>query len=305
MDSSSNFMKRYLPQLTVTGLVLLFVVVLLWNEIVIKIKAGEVGVLYDIFQGTIVNETYDEGIHLIFPWNTMNIYNRRIQRMTGELDVLAESGLTLHLVFSVRFAPVYDLIGVLHQEIGPDYVEKIVMHEIEAVMRKEIGAVDAEEFYSKGESITQRIYLQAFDQLGQKYVRLDDVVISKVVLPKEVQASIELKIREKHKWQEYEFRLEREKREKERKEIASEGIQRYNENVAKSLTDSVLTWAGVQATLELSRSPNTKVVIVGSGENGLPIILGNVGETTPTTTEASARLATSLTEEVPEFFGSP
>lgn len=284
-----RFLKRNTQELAILTLLSLFIFGVFWNRIIIEIEAGQVGVLYRPFQGgTLTDRVFHEGLHLIMPYNQMTIYDRRIQRITKEIIVLANSGMEVRLFFTVRFHPIYEMAGVLHQEIGPDYVEKIVLPEIEAVIRKEVGEINAQFFYSEGEKINKKIFNEAFEELAQKYIKLDDVVISRIFLPETVQNSIQMKIKQKHLLQEYEFRKARAEEEKQRKVIEAKGINLYNEIVASSLSEKIITWKGIEATLALSESPNSKVVVIGAGDKGLPLILGNADNVPASSTATPA-----------------
>ena len=70
------------------------------------------------------------------------------------------------------------------------------------------------------------------------------------------------------------FVLQRESQEAERKRIEAKGISDYNFAVTRGLTAQILTLRGIEATRELAKSANAKVVVIG-GKEGLPLILGN------------------------------
>lgn len=101
------------------------------------------------------------------------------------------------------------------------------------------------------------------------------LLIRSINLPEKIKQAIETKLEQEQEALAYQFRLEREKSEAERKRIMAEGEANANNIVNKSLSDKLLKMRGIEATLELSKSPNSKIVIVGSGEDGLPLILGN------------------------------
>ena len=110
--------------------------------------------------------------------------------------------------------------------------------------------------------------------LEARFVSLDDVPIESITLPAKISEAIEAKMAQQQLEQEYVYRLSVAGKEADRKRIESEGIRVYNDTVNRSLNPSVLAWQGITATQELAKSPNSKVVVVGSGKNGLPIILG-------------------------------
>ncbi len=266
--------KNNLPSLLVILLISLLLVLYFWNHIFVSIKAGEGGVLYHRFTGgTVTDRVYPEGFHIICPWDIMSVYTVRYQVQRHKMFALTQKGLKIHLSLTIRFKPEYDLLGVLHKEVGPDYLKKIVLPEVEGVLRTLIGNFEAEEVYSTKRALLQKIVHASLNQVSQRFVKLDDVMITEVELPAYIQKAIEMKLEQKEQSRAYEFKLEKEKKEAERKRIEAAGIHDYNKKVDESLSDKILTWKGVTATLELSKSDNAKVVVIGAGKDGLPIIL--------------------------------
>lgn len=264
--------KSSLPYFAVIVVIMLCIIAFFFNYIVITIHAGEGGVLYKRFsEGTIIDKVYPEGIHFIFPWDIMFIYNVRVQQIAHEFDVLTKNGLKVHLVISIRYYPEYDLLGVLHKKVGPQYVDTVVIPEIENVLRILIGRLDAQEVYTTERSIIEKSLNEAVEQVAQRFIIVDDVLIKKMKLPLKVEASIQSKIEQKHIADAHDFKIKREKKEAERKRIEAEGLSVYNNIVNQSLSGNILQWMAIQATLELSKSENTKVVVVGSGKRGLPV----------------------------------
>lgn len=260
----------------VTVLIVLLIVAYLYNSIVYTINSGEGGVFYSrFFGGTQVDKIYPEGIHFIYPWDRMYIYNVRVQEVPYEFDVLTKNGLRVQLRISIRYAPEYDLLGVLHQQVGPDYVNKVVIPEIESVLRIIIGKMGAEDVYTTKTAVIEKAINEAIEQVSQRFVKVDDVIIKRLQLPSSVEDAIRYKIEQKHLAEAYIFKIEREKKEAERKRIEAGGIRDYNNILQSSLSDKILHWKSIQASLELSKSQNSKVVVIGGGKNGLPIF-GNI-----------------------------
>ncbi len=258
---------------TLTLLITLLIVLVLWNRIVITIHSGEGGVLFKRWGGTVVDRVYEEGIHTIFPWNVMTIYNLRVQEKRHEFDVLSKQGLTIQIKISIRYRPEKKMIGILHQNIGPHYLEAVVIPEVEAVIRRYFGQFNDEEIYTSKGAILEKILNDSAKNLSEKFIILDDLIVRNIEFPQSVKNSIQDKIVEYHKFKEYEYKIEREKLEAERKKIEAEGISRYKNIISKNITQEYLNWAGIQATLKLAESDNAKIVVIGSGKNGLPIIL--------------------------------
>ncbi|MCI5218654.1 MAG: prohibitin family protein [Candidatus Electrothrix sp. LOE2] len=264
---------RYLSTSISFLLIILIICILLFNRIVIFIGPGDGGVLYRLFfGGTVTTTVYPEGIQFIWPWDTMYVYNARVQEYPHEFDALTKNGLKVHLNLSVRYRPEYKLLGVLHKEIGEDYVAVVVLPEIENVLRVLIGSLDAEEIYTTKQSLLEKAINGAIEQIARRYVQVDDVIIKNIQLPDSVEESIRKKIEQKHVADAYVFRLKKEEEEKKRKQLEAEGLERFR----KALSPEVLQYMGIQATLELSKSENAKVVIVGGGKDGGLPIIGNM-----------------------------
>jgi regulator of protease activity HflC (stomatin/prohibitin superfamily) len=258
----------------VTALILAFLLVYFWHSIFITIKSGEAGVFYRRFRGgTEVDRVYPEGFYVISPWDTMTIYNVRFQAIFHEMPALTKKGLNITIRLNIRYIPHYYLLGVLHQAVGPNYLNTVVIPEVEGTLRKIVGSLDADEVYTTQRGVIQTLVNEAIVQVAQRYVRIDDVNITEIRLPLRIQEAIETKLKEQQIAEAYVFKLDREKQEAERKRIEAGGIKDYNAMVGSSLTEKVLKWQGVQATQEIAKSPNTKVIIIGGGKDGLPVIL--------------------------------
>lgn len=264
-------MKRM--TLTLILLISTLFIIMLWDKMIVSVLAGEGGVLYKRFSGTVVDTVYKERIYAIFPWNIMTKYNLRVMEEKIELEVLSKQGLKIELLISIRYRPDALMLGVLHQQIGPNYLHSVVIPEVESVIRRYFGQFSDEEIYTSKKAILEKIVSDSAKQLSDKYIILDDLIVRKITFPKVVEDSIQSKITQYHKYKEYEYKIEREKLEAQRKEIEAIGITKYKDIISKSITQEYLTWEGIQATKELASSPNSKTVIIGSGDNGLPIIL--------------------------------
>lgn len=279
IERGKAFIRRYLPQLSILALTFLFALVYFWHSIFVVIKSGEAGVYYwKFFGGTSTDVVYDEGFQFIWPWDTFTIYNIRVQEKKQNMFVLTKEGMRIELTISIRYQPEKDLVSVLHKEVGPDYLEKVVVPEVESVLRETAGHFTADELYTTKHMIPKQIINDAVEQVVRNYITVQDVIITEIKLPASVQKVIEEKIEQKHIAEAYTFRIEREKQEKERKLIEAEGIKLYNELISSSLDDKILKWQGILATENLAKSPNSKVVLIGNGPNGLPVVM-SLGDT--------------------------
>jgi regulator of protease activity HflC (stomatin/prohibitin superfamily) len=271
-----RFCRRQAPYLILISFLLLFVMVFFFNSIVILIHPGELGVLWKLLGGgTQIDTVYREGMHVILPWNKMYVYNVRKQQFTDSINVLTVDGLTVGVKYSVRYYLEKDTLPLLHQRVGPDYVNVVVKPEIRSVIRTIFGQYKPEEIYTNQKAIQERISELSKGRLGGRFVSLDDVPIESVTLPPKISDAIEAKLTQQQLDEEYTFRIDVATKEAERKRIESAGIRDYNNTVNGSLNPSILAFQGILATQELSKSPNSKVIVIGAGKSGLPLILGN------------------------------
>ncbi len=248
------------------------------NSLFITIDPGERALLFKRFGGGLQKDkVYGQGFHVIAPWNRMIVYDVRVQEAFEQMSVLSKNGLTIAVELSYRYQPLAEQIGYLHNEVGPGYLERIIKPEIRSATREVIGKYLPEELYStKREAIQDEIFQRTSESVAKKYLDLDAVLIREVALPAKLKEAIEQKLEEEQMSFQYEFKLDRERKEAERKIIEAQAKADANRILNASLTDKILQDKGIEATLELAQSPNSKVVIVGGQENGgLPLILGN------------------------------
>lgn len=272
---AKDFSRRQAPYLILCAFLLCFLVIFFFKSIVISIYPGELGVLWRrLGGGTQIDTVYREGLHLILPFNKMYVYNVRKQQFSDSINVLTVDGLTVGVKYSVRYYLEKDTLPMLHQRVGPDYVNVVVKPEIRSVMRTVFGQYKPEEIYTTQKAIQERVSALSKGHLGARFISLDDVPIESVTLPPRISDAIEAKLAQQQIDQEYVYRLSIAAKEADRKRIEAAGIRDYNTTINGSLTPPVLAWQGILATQELSKSPNSKVVVIGGGKSGLPLILG-------------------------------
>ncbi|MDR3374534.1 MAG: prohibitin family protein, partial [Ancalomicrobiaceae bacterium] len=208
----------------------------------IDVPAGSVGVLWmRFFGGTVIDRIYPEGFHVIFPWDTLKIYDTRMQNDTKTYEAIAANGMMLSVEVAVRFRVNPPGAGLLHKLAGPNYLETLVHPKMASLVLEFVSQRNPEEFYS-GRRLEIQTYLnkrartafetpqQQFfgdedgdgiqgdqDGVGVPMIRVEEVMISRVVLPPLVQSAIDRKIEQQQIMQEYDFRLEREEKERQRK----------------------------------------------------------------------------------------
>jgi regulator of protease activity HflC (stomatin/prohibitin superfamily) len=261
--------------IAVVGVVLLG---LFTSTIFINIDPGEEGVIFRRFAGGINPEAkpYGQGFHLIAPWNKVIVYDVRIHEVEEEMDVLSSNGLNITVDVSIRYQPIPGKVGYIHNEIGTNYDTKVVIPEVRSATRKIIGRYTPEEFYSsKRETVQHEIADEVAAILEKKNIRLDALLLRSIQLPETIQIAIERKLKQEQESLEYVFRLEKEEKEAQRKAIEAAGIKQFQDIVSQGISANYLRWKGIEATEALANSPNAKIVVIGGGEDGLPLILGN------------------------------
>ncbi|MEO0899354.1 MAG: prohibitin family protein [Bacteroidota bacterium] len=251
--------------------------VLLASGSFVTIDAGERGVLFRPFGGGLDKENiYQPGFTVIAPWNSMERYDVREQAQEEKMEVLSSEGLNIKIDVTVRTHPQYNEIGSLHEEFGHDYLKSLVRPEVRSSVRKIIGRYTGDELYSsKRDSVQSLIKSDIEVALARNHVVLREALIRDITLPPSIQQSIETKLEADQEAQKYQFLLQQEKLEAERQITRARGKAEANRILNASLTDKILKDKGIEATIKLAESPNSKTIIVGSGDNGgLPLILG-------------------------------
>lgn len=268
-----NFKTQYL----IAAAVVVILLLLFGGKMFLIIQAGERGVIFKPYTSGLDKENiYSEGFHIIAPWNDMYIYDVREQQRDEPMDVLDKNGLSISMDVTVRFNPVFDKIGFLHQQFGVNFINVLVVPEVRSCVRKVAGRYTAEEIYStKRAEVEMSIIEETKKVLGDNYIEMKALLIRSINLPAQIKGAIESKLQQEQEALAYEFRLQREQSEAERRRIEAEGIASFNRIVNASLTDKIIQQRGIEATIELAKSQNTKVIVIGSGKDGLPLILGN------------------------------
>jgi prohibitin 2 len=292
----------------------------LWPYMVITVPSGHVGVHWKRFndgfdfycwcvigRGTVLDprDLRDEGLHVIFPWDKLFIYNLRLQSKTETFNAISKDGVNVAAEINVRYQLIHNTVAVLHKFIGPDYFVTVVSPEIGSRAREVISQYTAQEVYTSREAIqdqirdsAQRVLSANLDKLVQpaameqpdprhyadflrSSIQILDTLVLSIELPPEIVTAINRQTEQWYEIQQYKYRVEREVQESRRKQVEANGIAAFQKTVSEGISDSYLRWRGIEATLALSQSSNAKIVIVGGGKDGLPIILGNVDTATP------------------------
>ncbi len=268
--------NRRLP-LIILGVVGFFFLLAISSSLFYKVEATERAILfYPWGTGLDKDNVMEPGWHLKAPWNDYYVYQVNETSANEKMDVLDKSGLSIHVDITLRFSPMANKIGYIHEKFTRDYVNILVIPEVRSTVRQVMGRFTAEEIYStKRAEVELAIKTETENLLNINFVQAPAVLIRSIELPAQIKTAIESKLQQEQESLAYKFRLEKETSEAERKRIQAEGEARANKIINNSLTSELLRMRGIEATLELSKSPNSKVVVIGSGKDGMPLILGN------------------------------
>ncbi len=271
-------------------LVTLLVMLILAPIVLIPIYSGQAGVMWLRFGGgTVLGEPFNEGTVLVMPWNKMTVYSSRFQTIDMPIEAVTAEGLKISLDVVIRYSPVRENIPMLHKVIGTHYPDVLLVPEVGSSARLTISNYGAEQIYSE---LRQQIQREIFNDVNRalsinerrllkseniteisKFVYLEDVLIRDVKLPAKVDAAIVNKVNQKYLDEEYVIRLQVAKKEAQRKETEAKGIAAFQSTVVGGISETYLRWRGIEATVELAKSNNAKVVVIGGGRDGLPLIL--------------------------------
>jgi regulator of protease activity HflC (stomatin/prohibitin superfamily) len=308
-----RFVGRHLPGVSFLILTALLITVVLWPYVVITVPSGHVGVLWKRFngldlycwcwvgRGTVLDprELREEGLHIIWPWDKLYLYDLRLQSSTQTYNAISKDGVNVKAQISVRYQLLHDKVAVLHKFIGPDYLTSVIDPEIGSQARQIISEYTAEEVYTSRDQIQKQIRDASqkslatnlnklvqpeameqpdpkhYDDFLQNSIQILDTLVLSIELPPDIVAAINRQTEQYYMIQEYKFRVEREAEESKRKQIEADGIAAFQKTVSQGISESYLRWRGIEATLMLAQSQNAKIVVIGTGKDGLPIILGN------------------------------
>ena len=251
--------------------------IFIFSKSTVTIGPGEGGVIFEsLGSGIDTENTYSEGFHVLLPWNKMIVRKVRQQSISDEMNVLSVNGLEVKVNGTIWYEPEFRNLGNLIKTKGEDYERELLDPAINAAARSVVGRYTPEQLYSsKRDVIEQEILDEVQLILKDQYLLVTRVLVEDVKLPATIRTAIETKLKQEQESLEYEFRISKAEKEAKRQKIDAEGKAVANKILSASLTDKILQEKGIDATLQLAKSPNSKVVVIGSGESGMPIILGN------------------------------
>jgi prohibitin 1 len=237
------------------------------------IPAGHVGVVD--FLGNVSDNTLKPGINLVNPMATVVKFDARTQELKETMNVPSKEGLTVTLEISLLYSLSFEYANRIYKTVGENYVETILVPQFRSVVRGVTANYDAKALYTaERETLANRIEKELSALVKSRGITLEAAALRQITLPPGLTASIEEKLKADQESQRMQFVLLKESQEAERKRIEAKGIADFQDIVSKGISEQLLKWKGIEATEKLAGSPNSKVVIIGSGKEGLPVILG-------------------------------
>jgi regulator of protease activity HflC (stomatin/prohibitin superfamily) len=259
-------------RIVVAAVALLMLIIVFFSSVV-TVRTGHVAVL-TLF-GRVTGDVLPEGIHLINPLKSVREVSIQTQQIKETANVPSSEGLVVGLDTSLIFRLNPNKAAEVIQTIQQPYEETLVEPTLRSTIRSVTAAHTANALYTSArEQVAAQIQIELEKELAPRGIVVEKILLRDIQLPATLRASIELKQQAEQESLAMSFRLQKERQEADRKRIEAEGIRDFQRTVAQGITDQLLTWKGIEATETLAKSPNAKVVIVGSSKNGLPLILG-------------------------------
>ena len=264
------------PEITFTLLGIFVALAIAFSQMFTVIPAGHSGVI-DFF-GSVSDKTLGPGVNFVNPMANVVKFDTRKQEIKETMNVPSKEGMSVELEISMIFQLKVDKVNIIYKSAGnyDEYLQKLVVPNFRSVVRGVTTKYEAKALYT---AERDRLENEMRDKLSSVREISEITVLStplrQINLPRGLTASIEEKLKAEQESQRMEFILTREKQEAERKRIEAKGIADFQEIVSKGISEQLLKWKGIEATENLAKSQNSKIIVIGSGKDGLPIILGN------------------------------
>lgn len=238
------------------------------------VPAGHVGVI-DFF-GNVSDKTLYPGVNFVNPMANVVKFDARTQELKETMTVPSKEGLSIDLELSLLFSLSFENANKIYKTVGEDYVNRIIVPQFRSVVRGVTSQYDAKALYTaEREQLSKQIESDLVKLVGPRGINIESSPMRQITLPPGLTSSIEEKLKADQDSQRMQFVLLKEKQEAERKRIEAKGIADFQDIVSKGISDQLLRWKGIEATEKLAGSQNSKVVVIGAGKTGLPLILGN------------------------------
>jgi len=270
-SNSKKRMKK--PEASFSLMALALALVIAVSQCWTVIPAGHTGVVD--FLGMVSDNTLNPGVNLVNPMANVEKMSIKTQELKEMMSVPSKEGLSVDLEISLLFKLNSEKANDIYKTVGPNYAEIILVPQFRSVVRGVTARYEAKALYTASREKLAGEILEELERLvGPRGIIVEQAPLRQIKLPERLTKSIEEKLQAEQESQRMEFVLTREKQEAERKRIEAKGIADFQDIVSKGISDQLLQWKGIEATEKLANSNNSKVIVIGSGKNGLPLILG-------------------------------
>jgi len=243
------------------------------SQIFMVILAGNVVVV--AFFGNVSDNTLKAGVNLVNPIANVHKFSIKTQELKENLSVPSKEGLSVQLEMSLLFSLDPEKASQIYKTVGPNYEDIILIPQFRSVVRGVTAKFEAKALYTaERELLADDIRNQLTTLVGPRGINIEAAPMRQIMLPAGLTASIEEKLKAEQESQRMAFVLLKEEQEADRKRIEAKGIADFQDIVSKGISDQLLKWKGIEATEKLANSSNSKIVVIGSGKDGLPLILG-------------------------------
>ncbi|MBI1806851.1 MAG: prohibitin family protein [Ignavibacteria bacterium] len=258
--------------MVISGAIMVFAALIALSQCFTVIPAGHVGVV-DVF-GTVPDLTLKSGINVVNPLARVIKMSIQTLEVKETMDTPSKEGLTTQIEVSVLFHLNPERAAEVYKTVGENFVEVILEPQFRSVSRGVTSLYEAKALYTAERSSLESLIFDDLKKIVEsRGITIEATPMRRVGLPQGLTAAIEEKLRMEQESQRMQFVLQKERQEADRKRIEAQGIADFQKIVTLGISDNLLRWKGIEATLKIAESNNAKVVIVGAGKDGLPIIL--------------------------------
>jgi len=237
------------------------------------VPPGHVGVLTSF--GRVTGDVLWEGTHFVSPFKINHVLSVRTQTQEEHTSTPSSEGLNLEMDTSLLFHLSPDKAASVFQTIGTQYGATIIEPTFRSIIRDTTAGHSANTLYSSSrKQVEDEIRKGLQTTLEPRGIVIEGVLLRDIQLPHTLRASIETKQQAEQESLAMGFRLQKERQEADRKRIEAQGIHDFQQIVAQGISPQLLQWKGIEATETLAKSSNTKIIVIGTTKNGLPLVMG-------------------------------
>jgi len=268
--------NQKLPKAMIMGIFGLIFVVFFGSSMFTTIHAGEKGIkFYTLGSGLDTEYTYGQGMNFHMPWDKLIVYNVKTQTLAIRVDGKDKNQVQCALAMNIIYHPLEDSIGILENQIGRDYVNTLIKPKLGDIALTVIKEYTYDQIISdKKDDVKLSIQKMMQDELITRNIVIEEIKISDIIISDVIEKAITEKVEAEQLALKQKYVLDKELQEAERKRIEAKGIADFQQIVNRTITPQLLKWKGIEATQEIAKSQNSKVIVIGNGDGDLPIILG-------------------------------